>query len=157
MAQELRTGIEIDAPPARVWDVLVDFDHYGEWNPFMRVAGRANEGATLVVHLGSPGGRESAFEPDVTHCERHRELRWVRHLVTPGLFDGEHRFRLEPLDGGARTRFEQTATFSGVLARPALWYLGDDTKRGLESMNEALKIRAERFVAADDGESVQSV
>lgn len=157
MTREITTSIEIDAPPERVWEVLVDFDHYPDWNPFMRIAGRANEGATLVVHLTPPGGRESVFEPDVTRCEKHRELRWLGHLVVPGVFDGEHQFHLEPLDGGTRTRFEHAETFSGILAGLVLRFVGDETKAGFEAMNEAMKIRVESLVAAEERESAESV
>ncbi|AFK17928.1 SRPBCC domain-containing protein [Haloferax mediterranei ATCC 33500] len=153
MSYELTTSIEIDAPPERVWEVLIDFDHYPEWNPFMRIAGRPNEGATLTVHLMPPGGRESVFEPDVTRCERHRELVWVGHLIVPGLFDGEHRFRLEPLGGGERTRFEHTETFSGLLSGPFMWFMGDETRAGFVAMNEGLKTRVEGLVAADERET----
>ncbi|KAB1197544.1 MULTISPECIES: SRPBCC domain-containing protein [Haloferax] len=155
MTRELTTSIEIDAPPERVWDVLVDFDHYDDWNPFMRIVGRANEGATLVVRLMPPGTRESVFEPDVTRCERYREFGWLGHLVVPGLFDGEHRFRLEPLDGGTRTRFEHRETFSGILAGITLRFIGDQTKAGFEAMNEALKGRVESLVAAERRESAE--
>ncbi|ELZ95103.1 cyclase/dehydrase [Haloferax mucosum ATCC BAA-1512] len=149
MTHEITTSIDIDAPPARVWEVLVDFDHYPEWNPFMRIAGRPNEGATLTVHLMPPGGRESVFEPDVVRCEKHRELAWVGHLVVSGLFDGEHRFHLEPLDGGERTRFEHTEAFTGLLSGPLLWYMGDETRAGFVAMNEGLKTRVEGVVAAE--------
>ncbi|WP_411965077.1 SRPBCC family protein [Haloferax sp. YSMS24] len=155
MGRELTTSIEIDAPPERVWDVLVDFDHYDEWNPFMRIAGRANVGATLVVHLMPPGGRESVFEPDVTRCEKHREFRWLGHLVLPGLFDGEHQFRLEPLDGGDRTRLVHAETFSGILAGLIFRFIGEETKAGFEAMNEALKIRVERLLAMEEQESAE--
>ncbi|KAB1186975.1 MULTISPECIES: SRPBCC domain-containing protein [Haloferax] len=157
MARKLTTSTEIDAPPERVWDVLVDFDRYDEWNPFMRIAGRANMGATLVVRLMPPGGRESVFEPDVIRYEKHREFGWLGHLFVPGLFDGEHQFRLEPLDGGTRTRFEHVETFSGVLAGLTLRFIGDETKAGFEAMNEALKIRVEALLAADERESAESV
>ena len=33
--KELRSHIEIDAPPEEVWRVLVDLERYHEWNPFM--------------------------------------------------------------------------------------------------------------------------
>ncbi|KAB1192716.1 SRPBCC domain-containing protein [Haloferax sp. MBLA0076] len=156
MAREITTSIEIDAPPERVWDTLVDFDTYDEWNPFMRIAGRANVGATLVVHLRPPGGRESVFEPDVTKCEKHREFRWLGHLFVPGLFDGEHQFRLEPLDGGTKTRFVHAETFSGILAGLVLRFIGDKTKAGFEAMNEALKVRVESLVAAEEREEAES-
>ena len=53
--RELRTDIEIEASPARVWEVLMDFERYAEWNPFVReIRGDAREGATLHVHLGPP-------------------------------------------------------------------------------------------------------
>ncbi|WP_049907520.1 SRPBCC domain-containing protein [Haloferax elongans] len=156
MTRELTTSIEIDAPPERVWDVLVGFDHYHEWNPFMRVAGRVNEGATLTVHLMPPGERESVFEPDVTHCEKHREFRWLGHLLVPGLFDGEHRFHLESLDGGERTRFEHAEQFSGILAGVILWRIGDQTREGFEAMNEALKVRVEGLVEAEEREATES-
>ncbi|WP_416838343.1 SRPBCC family protein [Haloferax sp. DFSO52] len=157
MTHELTTSIEIDAPPEQVWAVLIDFDHYDEWNPFMRIVGRANEGATLVVRLMPPGGGESAFEPDVTRSEKNREFGWLGHLVVPGLFDGEHRFRLEPLDDGERTRFEHSETFSGILAGITLRFIREKTEAGFEAMNEALKVRVESIAADEKRESVESV
>jgi uncharacterized protein YndB with AHSA1/START domain len=32
--RELRSEIEIDAPPERVWAVVTEFAAYPEWNPF---------------------------------------------------------------------------------------------------------------------------
>ena len=34
--KELRREVEIAAPAERVWSVLVDFDAYPDWNPFIR-------------------------------------------------------------------------------------------------------------------------
>ncbi|WP_380681417.1 SRPBCC family protein [Salinigranum sp. GCM10025319] len=152
---ELTTRVEIDAPPERVWDVLVDFDRYHEWNPFMRVAGRANENAHLHVELFPPGGRATRFRPTVTHVDPGRELRWLGHLWTAGLFDGEHRFVLEPLDGGSRTSLTHAESVSGFLA-PVVWrFVGDATERGFEAMNAALKARVESTnFDSEDGDRV---
>ena len=139
---ELVTEIDVDATPERVWAVLTDFDRYDEWNPFMRVVGRANEGARLDVELRPPGGRAVRFRPTVTHAERGRELRWLGHLYVVGLYDGEHRFTLEPLDGG-RTRFVHAESFGGVLAGIVNRVVGESTERGFRAMNEALKARVE--------------
>ncbi|MCZ1008983.1 SRPBCC family protein [Streptomyces lydicus] len=42
------TAVGIEAPSDKVWDVIVDFDRYGEWNPFILEArGKAAAGQTL--------------------------------------------------------------------------------------------------------------
>jgi hypothetical protein len=140
---EIHTTVDVDAPPERVWEVLTDFERYSEWNPFARVLGRPNVGAHLSVELTPPNGRSMRFRPEVTVVESGREFRWLGHLFVPGLFDGEHRYVLEPLDGGSRTRLIHAERFSGVLAGVLLRFVGDDTEAGFERMNEALKRRAE--------------
>lgn len=92
---EIATTVDVDAPPEVVWQVLTDFDSYDEWNPFLRVAGRANEGAHVVVELRPPNRQPSTFRPELVTVAKPRELRWVGHRWTPGVFDGEHAFRIE--------------------------------------------------------------
>jgi len=61
--------------------------------------------------------------------------------LLPGLFDGEHRFVLEPHEGG--TKFTQAEKFRGLLV-PLMWKsMLPKTKRGFEMMNQALKQRCE--------------
>jgi hypothetical protein len=81
------------------------------------------------------------FKPTVLAAEPARELRWLGRLLVPGLFDGEHSFRIEPLPGG-RSRFVQSERFSGVLVRPLRKTL-DRTLLGFEQMNGALKAEVE--------------
>jgi hypothetical protein len=145
---ELTTHVEIDAPPEHVWAVLTDFGRYHEWNPFMNAAGRANERARLHVELFPPGGRPARFRPTVTRVDPPRELRWLGHLGTTGLFDGEHRFVLDPVDGGTRTSLTHAESVSGLLT-PIVWrFVGDATERGFEAMNAALKARVESLAAS---------
>jgi hypothetical protein len=141
--REIRTAIDIDATPERVWAVLTDFDDYDAWNPFARITGQPNVGARPHVRLMPPNGRETSFRPRVTAADPSREFRWRGHLFVPGLFDGDHRFELEPLDGGTRTRFVHSEAFTGALAGLLLRFVGDDTEAGFVAMNEALKRRAE--------------
>ena len=138
----LDTHVDIDAPPEAVWAVLTDFDHYHEWNPFMRIAGRATENARIHVELRLSEGRSTTFRPTVTHANPGRRLQWLGHLWTPGVFDGDHRFVLERLDGG-RTRLTHAETFSGVLAPLLQRLTGKATERGFEAMNAALKRQVE--------------
>jgi hypothetical protein len=134
-----------------VWGVLTDFDSYDEWNPFMRIVGRANEGAHLVVELRPPDGRTTTFRPELVHVERNRELRWLGHLFVAGLFDGEHRFRLEPREDGG-THFVHSETFRGVLAGLLLRFTREQVVAGFEQMNAALKERAESLATEDENE-----
>jgi hypothetical protein len=54
------------------------------------------------------------FRATVRLAESARELRWLGHLLLPGLVVGEHGLALEPLEGG-RSRFIQSERFSGLL------------------------------------------
>ncbi len=140
---ELRSQIEINATPERVWEELTDFDQFEQWNPFIRcISGKPQAGERLDVFLEPPGGKGMTFHPKVLRAEPGREFRWVGHLFVPGLFDGEHIFEIEPL-GEDRVRLVQREQFRGILAPLLLRSIGTSTRRGFEAMNEALKERAE--------------
>jgi hypothetical protein len=144
-ANELRAEIDIDATPAEVWSVLMDFGSYVDWNPFVTsIRGGAAVGDRLAVRLRPPGGRGITMRPRVTECEAGRTFAWLGVLGVPHLFDGAHRFELLPIDGGRRTRFVQSERFRGLLVRPMRRAILPRTLRGFEAMNRAL---AERVVA----------
>jgi hypothetical protein len=141
--KELHSEIEIAATAEGVWGLLTDFRSFPEWNPFIRRAkGEVKEGERLEVFLQPSGARGMTFRPKVLKAEPNRELRWLGHLLVPGLFDGEHIFRIEPL-GEGRVRFIQQEKFTGLLVPLFAGGLERDTRRGFEEMNQALKERAE--------------
>jgi len=142
MSSTIERSIEIDASPTTVWSTLTDTAAYPDWNPFMtRLAGDFTVGATLEVRIEPPNARPMTFKPTVLAMEPERELRWLGKFILPGLVDGEHTLRIEPLAEG-RSRFIQTERFSGLLVRPLRSMLGK-TELGFEQMNVALKARAE--------------
>jgi hypothetical protein len=139
--KELRTEIEIAAPPERVWAVLADFDSYPEWNPFIRrISGQATVGSQLQVRLEPPDGRAITMKPSVLKAQPNQEFAWLGRLMLPGIFDGEHHFELQPRNGG--TLFVQREAFKGILV-PLVGRVLEKTRRGFEQMNAALKQRAE--------------
>jgi hypothetical protein len=148
--KQLYTEIEIDAPAKRVWGALTDFASYPQWNPFIRhIRGRLAPGERLQARLEPPGGRAMTFKPKVLTAEPNRELRWLGHLLAPGVFDGEHSFTIEPLEEN-RVRFVQRETFKGLLVPLFARSLETNTQRGFEEMNHALKGRAEAAPTEQD-------
>ncbi|SDI16420.1 hypothetical protein SAMN05421505_13643 [Sinosporangium album] len=140
---EVRTEIEVDASPRRVWEVLTRFDAYPDWNPFIvSVRGRAETGATLINQL-SIGGRTTGFSPTVLSASPGRELRWLGRVLVPGIVDGEHYFVIEDL-GDGRSRLVHGETFTGAFVPFAGKAL--DVADEFAAMNSALKERAERMV-----------
>ena len=82
------------------------------------------------------------FRPTVMKVEPGRELRWLGHLLVPGIFDGEHIFEIEELESD-RVRFVQREVFKGLLVPLLARSLDRDTQRGFEEMNRALRERVE--------------
>ena len=149
--KELRSHIEIEATAERVWQVLTDFDAYPEWNPFIRrVNGRPEVDEQLVVRMRPSGTRGMTFRPTVLKVEPNRQLRWLGHLLVPGLFDGEHIFEIEELDED-RVLFVQREVFKGLLVPLLARSLDRDTQRGFEEMNRALRERAETTNKVEGG------
>jgi hypothetical protein len=143
MAKEIYTEIEIHAPARKVWDVLVNFDHYADWNPFIQnISGQLSEGSQLHVTIQPVGGKPMNFKPIVKRIQQHQELRWLGRFLVPGLFDGEHYFRIEEVSE-EKVRFIQGEQFRGILV-PLLWgSIGSGTEKGFQAMNEALKKKTE--------------
>jgi len=142
--KELRSEIEIEASAERVWQLLTDFAHFPQWNPFIRRAsGNVKLGQRLEVNIQPSGANAMTFRPTVLKAEPNRELRWIGHLLIPGLFDGEHIFTIEPL-GTNRVRFIQREIFTGLLVPLFAKGLDADTQRGFGEMNQALKVQAEQ-------------
>lgn len=141
MRHRIETRITIDAPPETVWAVLVDLDRYCEWNPFIvESSGRVAVGERLTNRMSRPGGNTMVFGPTVTEVEPGRVFEWLGRLGLPGLFDGRHRFELQPNEDGTTT-VRHSEYFSGILVRSMKKTLDTDTVAAFEAMNEALAAR----------------
>jgi hypothetical protein len=142
--KELKTSIEINSTPAKIWKVLLDFEKYPEWNPFIKsLRGDPKPGAKIEAKIHPPGQRAMTFKPILLKVEKYKELRWIGHLLFPGIFDGEHVFTIESLDN-SKVLFRQEEIFSGILV-PVFWKsLYQYTRIGFIEMNQALKERVEK-------------
>jgi hypothetical protein len=140
------TAIEIAAPPAAVWPVLTDLEHYPEWNlPIRSLRGECREGCKLILRL-KVGPFTYPLKVRILVLEPERQLRWSGVLGAAWIFKGEHCFAIKPLREG-KVRFTQYETYTGVLAalvRPALPFV---IRRTFMHADRALKRRVEGAAA----------
>lgn len=140
MRHEIRTEIDIDAPPDEVWSHLTDLAAYAGWNPFItKAVGTVEVGRRLSLRMQPAGGRAFTIRPTVTVASPGSAFEWLGHLGVPGIFDGRHRFELGPVPSG--THLVQREAFRGVLVRPLRRFLNTGTRAGFEAMNAALRER----------------
>ena len=139
------TTITIDAPPHRVWNVLTDTQRWAEWCTVIHyLDGALAVGEKPKFNLTPPKGRSYSFSPTIEIVGDARELQWVGRTGLPGIFDGRHRFTLQPTDTNSTT-LTNSETFSGLLAPLFRRFLVDinDVRDGFEALNAEIKARAE--------------
>ena len=148
MSKQLRSQIDIDASPERVWQELSDFGSYPKWNPFIiRAEGEARPNSRLVLRMQPVGARGVTLRPTVVEATPRHRLRWLGRVGVPGIFDAEHSFTITPRDEGG-VRLSQDERFHGLLVPLMARSLDRHTQPAFDAMNAALKHRAEQPAAA---------
>jgi hypothetical protein len=141
--KNIQTEILINTDITKVWDVLMNFDNYPKWNPFITsISGEPKLGSRLTVSINPPGGKGMTFKPNILTLESNKEFRWKGKLGISGIFDGEHYFILEFLEKD-KTKFIHGEIFSGLLV-PLVGKMLDKTQKGFQLMNESIKNECER-------------
>lgn len=85
MRHEIRTEIDIEAPPDEVWAQLTDLDAYAGWNPFItRADGAAEPGRRLSLRMKPAGGRAMTIRPRVTDVSPGTAFEWLGQLGRSG-------------------------------------------------------------------------
>jgi hypothetical protein len=143
--------VEIDAPPAAVWSVMVDFARYPEWNPFtVKVETTLELGAPVVLHLPDPANPGTTF----TTLEQISVISPEQHLQynTGDSIPGVHAIRDQWLHdlGDGRSSYQTTDVFTGEFAQVAYDLQGEWVTNGFNATAHALKERAEKLWASRD-------
>ncbi len=148
--KELKTEILIYTTPQKVWAILSDFQNYHVWNPFIRsIKGNIAVGSKITARLEPPEANGMTFTPKILVFEKDKELRWIGHLLFPGLFDGEHKFELIDNENGTTT-FRQSEKFGGIFVPFFKKLLDINTTNGFNLMNQKLKELAEQNININD-------
>lgn len=142
MSKSLQTEIIINAPAEKVWNVLMDFEKYPEWNPFiLSITGQAVVGNQIKAVLKNGNGT-SVFKPKVLVADKNKAFEWLGSLPIPGIFNGQHHFKIERISD-SQVKFIHGEQFSGLLAGLIMKQIGEATQQGFIAMNKALKERVE--------------
>ena len=141
----IETQIMVNSTPEKIWDILINFEEYELWNPFMtKVAGDAKLGSKIMVKIQTVSGKERTYYPIITKIDIDKELRWKGKSFLPGIFDGERIFIIEKSTDN-QVSFLHKEIFTGLGVKFVGDKLDEDLKESFDKMNLALKNRAENF------------
>ena len=144
--KSINTEIIINASAENVWNALMNFDQHPEWNPFIKkLQGEAKVGQRLRVEIHPPNQKPSTFTPKVLKVLPYQHFCWRGTLIASFVMAGEHNYEIEVLEPN-KVKFKHYENFTGLLAGIVMKKMGEDTKKGFQAMNEALKERAEAMV-----------
>jgi len=136
--------VEIDAPATFVWDVLVDYPRYPEWNPYtIAVSTTFRIGEPIDLTLPAVDGSGSTFvnREHIRVIDRPHHLRYDTGEEMPGIFAIRDQWLTEL--GPDRCAYHTTDTISGKYADVVMEKTGAWIKAGFDSVAHALKSRAE--------------
>ncbi|KAJ7146090.1 hypothetical protein C8R44DRAFT_863899 [Mycena epipterygia] len=156
-------SILIDAPPEKVWQILLDFGSYKEWNAFVRGQTIVSENGTALadqtpttdrklyispVHLpptmGTPGfmGSHSTTVEITTIDHENYRAAWITSNGLPSWGLQAERWQMLTVEGG-KTKYESIEVFRGIIAYLVKFFTGKNLILGVRAMAEGLKSRAE--------------
>jgi hypothetical protein len=143
--QEIKTEIEITAPPSKVWSIIMDINNWQEWSPIINDSnGTASVGSKLSITMMSKeeGKDGPKYSPIITELDEPTYFRWRAHMLAGFIFTNDKILELEETNSG--TRLTHKETFSGLLAPIFCGQMEKGVPPMLNSMNKALKDLAEK-------------
>jgi uncharacterized protein YndB with AHSA1/START domain len=136
--------VEIAAPAAFVWDVLVDYARYPEWNPYtIAVETTLGIGERIDLTLPNPDGTDGTFinREFIRVVDPPHHLRYDTGEEMPGIHGQRDQFIAEL--GPDRCSYYTTDILSGEHADLVMELNGEWVKAGFDAVAHALKARAE--------------
>ncbi len=143
--QEIKTEIEISAPPSKVWSIISDINRWQEWSPtVLASSGAASVGSELTITMiGKEKGKDGPkYNPIITELDEPNYFRWRAHMLAGFIFTNDKIFELKETSSG--TLMTHTETFKGLLAPLFCGQMEKGVPPMLNSMNQALKGLAEK-------------
>jgi carbon monoxide dehydrogenase subunit G len=132
--------IEINAPPERVWGVMIDVERWPEWTESMKSVERLDTGDFSV---GSKAKLKIRRSPNanvwtVTELTPNRSFSWE---TNSGGVKGVATHIIEPAANGSKVTL--TVDLSGIVATLFEWMIGPESRKNVDMEAEGLKRRSE--------------
>jgi len=113
---EIKKKVEIKAPVEKVWNHIIDFESYGEWNSQLEyLGGEVKPNGRLHLKLSVEGAEPYEFKPTISHWQENERFAWLARTGLPRIFDGEHFFELKKIDDST-TLVTNREEYRGVLS-----------------------------------------
>ena len=143
--QEIKTEIEISAPPSKVWKLITDIDKWQEWSPIINASkGEAVVGSKLTITMmGKEEGKDGPkYNPIITQLKEPHYFHWRAHMLAGFIFTNDKIFELEETPTG--TKLTHTETFKGFVTPLFKGQMEKGVPPMLNAMNKAIKEMAEK-------------
>jgi len=141
--RELRTEIQILSTSDKVWEILIDFPGWSNWNPIVnKIEGNLELGAELFITMCDTKGSDGrSYTSIITAIDEKKRFSFIATMMAKFMFSAERIIELEDSAGG--TLFIQREIYTGLMV-PLFWKkLNTDALLMLNSMNKALKKKVE--------------
>lgn len=138
--KSVHNEILIQASPQQVWEVLLDMDKYGDWNPVMTLLeGEVNEGYRVKYRFSQDENNSSEIGATVIELTAPRLLNQKGGI--PLVLTFNHKYVLQPVDTRTKVIIHEEYRGIGVnFWNPA------PVEEAYRRLNEALKARVELLV-----------
>ncbi|PLW66706.1 SRPBCC domain-containing protein [Pseudohalioglobus lutimaris] len=142
--------VTIAAPAQLVWDVLVDFARYPQWNQFCpSIEATLEVGSPVVMKVDLGQGLQDQVEY-ITLLEPPRKITWSMENNPGDPIHADRSQVVEPVDEDHCT-YVTYDIFSGEAAQQMVEMLGAPVEQGFKLCAQNLKARAEALYAQQRG------
>ena len=139
--------VDIAAPQQHVWDVLLDYPRYPEWNPYtVRVESTCRLGEPVDLYLPDPSKPGELLHQREWVCVVDPPRQFAYEMQpTPQLDVHARRDQYVEATSLDTSRYWTTDSFDGPLAAMVMEHSGTWVKNGFDAVALALKTRAEQL------------
>jgi len=143
--QDIKTEIDISAPPSKVWKIITDINQWQEWSPIINASkGQVSVGSELnITMVGKQQGQDGPqYNPIITKLDEPYYFRWRANMLAGFIFTNYKTFELIETSNG--TRMIHTESFKGLLSPIFCGQMEKNVPPMLDSMNKAMKKMVEK-------------